>query len=207
VELLKRFIQPLLVLALVLHVVPYAVSQEGEDEEVVSLYSLGDQTFAIHAGIVTTLFFFDLNGNVTAGDEKNLKIGGAGSLEWNSFLNNELSLGVEVGGYFSSTLLGRGLVIVPIAGKLTYFFRVYPFEFPIHIALGGAFTKLEDDLYFGPIVKPGASGYWNLNSQWAFGLKAEYWLVPELYFGDSPPQSQSTFANFLETTLSIFYHF
>ena len=32
-------------------------------------------------------------------------------------------------------------------------------------------------------------------------------LIPELYFGDSPPQSHSSFGNFLNTTLSIFYHF
>ena len=174
--------------------------------ESVELYSLGDQTFAINAGIVTPLFFFDLNGNTSPGTE-NLKIGGAGSLEWGSFLNNELSLGVEVGGYFSFTRLGRGLVIVPISGKLTYFLRSYPFEFPLHIGVGGAFTKLEEDLYFGLIIKPGASAYWNFNTQWSFGLKAEYWMLPELYFGDSPPQNQSTFANFLETNLSIFYHF
>lgn len=182
------------------------VSAQEESDDAVALYGLGDQTFAIHAGIVTPLFFFDLQGNTTRGLD-NLKIGGAGSLEWGSFLTNELSLGVEVGGYFSFTRLGRGLVIVPIAGKLTYFLRAYPFEFPLHIGLGGAFTKLEDDLYFGLIVKPGASAYWNYNTQWSFGLKAEYWMLPELYFGESPPQDHSTIANFLETTLSIFYHF
>ena len=200
---MKRFVQ--LLLSLVLLTLAGVPVFSQEEEEPVALYGLGDQTFAIHAGIVTPLGFFDLSG--ATGGRENLKIGGTGSLEWNSFLTNELSLGVEVGGYFSFTRLGRGLVIVPIAGKLSYFFRAYPFEFPVHIALGGAFTKLEDDLYFGPIVKPGVSGYWNFNTQWAFGLKAEYWLVPELYFGDSPPQSHSTFGNFLETTLTIFYHF
>ena len=195
---------PLLVL--LLFQAPGISAQEGDVEEVVPLYGLGDQTFSLHAGIVTPLFFLSLSGETSPG-LKNLSVGGTASLEWNSFITSNLSAGIELSGFFTFTELDRGLVLVPIVGKLTYFIRAYPFEFPLHVGLGVNFTKLDEDLYFGPILKPGFSAYWNYDSQWAFGMKFDYWFVPELYFGDSPPQEQSRFGNFLESTLSVFYHF
>jgi hypothetical protein len=175
-------------------------------EETVDIYGLGDQTFSINAGTILPLFIAGVDGNVFGGFSK-LSLGAAGSLRWGTFLNNEMTLGVDVGGMFSMTTLDRVLVMLPVSAMYTYAIRFYPFEVILQAGVGVNFTKLEDDLYIGPALKPGASFYWNYSAEWSFGIQAEYWFVPEIYFGRNVPADQSAFGNFLGLTLTTLYHF
>jgi hypothetical protein len=54
-------------------------------------------------------------------------------------------------------------------------------------------------------VKPGISGYYNVNAEWGLGLSLDYWWVPEIYFGDKA--DATSFGNFLELSFSARYHF
>ena len=183
-----------------------ACAQDVPAEESIDIYGLGDQTFSISAGMMVPLFFLGFDGSIVS-SAGHLKIGATGSLRWAGFVNNELSIGVELAGMFAPTILNRTLISIPIVGFVSYTIRFFPLEIALHPGIGVNFLRLDSDLYIGPILKPGFSFYWNFNSEWAFGLRSEYWFVPEWYFGDSPPSSESTFGNFLTVTLSTLYHF
>ena len=129
------------------------------------------------------------------------------ALPLKAYLNNSFSIGAGLGGMFALTVLQRTLIMIPIEGHVSYAIRFYPFEVLLHAALGVNLIRLENDLNAGPIVRPGFSVYWNMDSEWAFGVRAEYWFAPDIYFGNDPPSSHTTFGNFMSVSLSILYHF
>ncbi|MFW5742578.1 MAG: TP0733 family outer membrane beta-barrel protein [Spirochaetota bacterium] len=182
---------------------------DGEEELFVPSYSLGDQTLAVNLGTFIPLFFA---GGPDGVAPANLTLGGAGSLEWGSYITNEFKLGVEVGGSFSFTPNRRPLFLVPIAAKASYIFSAYPFEFPVSMGLGMSFARLDDLLKIDPFVKAGGSFFWNYSAKWAFGANLSYWFVPQIYTDRetdvATAGSQETrLGNFLELTLSALYHF
>ena len=181
-------------------------SAYAQDDTAIDIYGLGDQVFSIDAGAILPLFILSGDGSAVGGFSK-LTVGAAGSLRWGTFINNEMTLGVDLGGMFALTKLERVLIMLPVSGMYTYAIRFYPFEVLLQAGVGVNFTKLEDDLYIGPILKPGASFYWNYSGEWSFGLQAEYWFVPEIYFGTNVPAEHTSFGNFLGITLTVLYHF
>ena len=188
---------------------PLFAQQTDEEEKPLPMYGLGDQMFAINLGLFIPLFFYNPNPGVDPIDRvkaTNLSPGGIGSLEWAAFLNDKVSLGAEIQGMFSISPLKRTLLMIPITAKLSYFLRAYPFDFPLFIGAGVNFAKLEDELFVGPILKPGFAAYWNINSEWSLGLRVIYWWVPQIYLND-PLKDDTRLGNFLETTLSALYHF
>ena len=168
------------------------------------VYSLGDQMVYIDGGLFIPLFFMDEGGNHYP---TNLSLGGDASIGWNAFLSNNFSLGAELGGTFSFSPNNRSLIMIPLTGKVTYWLRFYPFEFPIYLGAGINFMKLSNYLYFGPILKPGFGAYYDITSKWSAGVDLVYWWVPEIYFGPNPPASQSRFGNFLQISAAIGFHF
>jgi len=179
-----------------------APQEEAPEEQFIPTFDRGDQMFFFTGGLFIPLFFNFSDGTaVSAADQ--LSLGGMGSLKWSAFLNSKMSLGVELAGTFAFTPNRYVHALIPITAEFMYFFRRYPLEFPVGIGAGIAFNKLQDQLYVGPILKPGASAYWNISPQWALGLNLKYWWVPELYFDSRP----SGFGNFLEVSISGLYHF
>jgi hypothetical protein len=203
------FFCPIIVL-LFLIALPLAAQEDGtlptrpEEDVVVDTYTLGDQLLTINLGLFTPLFFASEEKGVQS---TNLTLGGVGSLRWSSYLNNNISVGAEVAGSFSFSPNRRALYILPITARGTYYFRAYPWEFPLSLQAGMSISRLEEKTKIDPILKPGASVYWNHNAQWAFGLNAVYWWIPQIYRGPEPPASDTRFGNFLELTLSALYHF
>lgn len=180
-------------------------SEEELDESggIFRPYSLGDQFFSLKAGLFIPLFFGTPSWGVEA---TNLTLGGTGNIEWGAFLNGSLSLGADLSGLFAFSPLGRTLIIIPLTAKLTWWLRAGSFDFPLHMELGVNFTKLDADLYFGMIVKPGVSAYWNMNSEWSFGLNVVYWWVPQWY-ARADMREYTRYGNFMNVTLSALYHF
>jgi hypothetical protein len=204
---ISRYIQRLFCagLLLSLFILPSFTQEEGDGEDVfLPLYDLGDQMMTINAGLFIPLFYQSSGGAVSP---TNLTVGGLGSLQWNAFLNNDMSVGVEVAGMFAFSPNRRTLFMLPITGRYTYFIRSYPFEFPIFIGAGINFSRLSDSTHVELILKPGFSALWNYNAEWSFGLSAVYWWIPQIYLGPSPPQSHTRFGNFMETSISALYHF
>ena len=196
----------LLFAALVLLAAPILAQNDEEEEELfVPVYSLGDQTLRINLGLFAPLFIFGGPNGPVAGK---LIPGGAGSLAWESYLTNELTVGAEIGGSFSFSENFRTLFMVPIAARASYIFRFYPFEMPVTLALGMNISALDDYRKVDPFAKAGTTFYWNYSSQWAFGANLFYWFLPQFYSANSPAGADATrYGNFLEFTLSALYHF
>jgi hypothetical protein len=186
----------------------FAASDDDEDDDrdtYVESYSLGDQMFFINGGVFIPLFFFDRSCEVF---DTNLTLGGTGSLCWQVFLSNHISIGGELGGMFALSPNRRILYMIPLTVKTTYWFRFYPFEIPISLGLGGNLSILEEAAHIDFIAKPSIGFFWNFNEEWAFGANATYWFVPQIYSGSGKVESgHSMFGNFMDVTLSVLFRF
>lgn len=196
---------PVLILV-VLFLLPLSrVSAQEAVEDFEPTYGLGDQMLSLNMGLFIPLFFA---GGPDGIKDANLSLGGTGHLLWSAFLSNELALGGELGGMFAFTPNRNTLFMIPLAARLTYFLRAYPFEFPLSLAAGMNFSRFGESFKIDPILIPGVGFYWNMNTEWAFGFDARYWWVPQIYTGQSEvPSSENRFGNFLATTLSVMYRF
>lgn len=175
-----------------------------EEEEFVPTYSRGDQMISLNLGMMFPLFYY---GGPDGIQNANLSLGGTGHLLWSSFLNNNLAIGGEFGGSFAFTPNRNTLFMIPLAVRLSYFLRAYPFEFPLTIAAGINFSRFGENLKTDPILIPGAGFYWNYSIEWAFGVDLRYWWVPQIYSGPEPPSEDTRFGNFLATTFAVLYRF
>ena len=190
----------------------FAASNDDEEDDedydkdtYVETYSLGDQMFFINAGLFIPLFFFDRSLDVY---DTNLTLGGNGSLSWQVFLSNHLSVGAELGGMFALSPNKRILYMIPLTVKATYWIRFFPFEIPIGLGLGGNLSIFDEAAHIDFIAKPQVGFYWNFNEEWAFGLNVTYWFVPQIYSGSGKvPSDNSMFGNFMDASLSVLFRF
>jgi hypothetical protein len=189
------------------------MSRTGQNEErsperyqiddFVPTYALGDQMMLINLGVIIPLFFALGPDGMT---DTNLSLGVTGNLQWHSFLTPKVTLGGELGGMFAFSP-SRTLYMVPITFRASYWFENYPFEFPVYLGVGINFSRLPDEAFkVDPIIKPGVSAFWNMNSEWAFGVNMVYWIVPQIYFEDDLAD-ENRIGNFLDITLSALYRF
>jgi|GEM_PF-656413 len=181
----------------------YSKGNKEAEEIIAPVYGLGDQMFEINAGLFIPLFFQATDGSTSS---TNLSLGGGGSLGWSAFLAQQFSLGAELGGMFNISPLKRVLIHIPITAKIGYMFRVYPVDIIPRFSTGIVFTKLQEELYVGPILKPGVTAVYNINTEWAVGLNVMYWWLPQFYT-DEDLKDDTRFGNFLEVSLSGVYHF
>ncbi len=200
VSRIRRFAVALLVVF-----VASTLPAQQDSDAFAPTYTLGDQSLAINLGLFVPMFFA---GPVSLFEPANLSLGGAGSLLWSTYLTNEISVGVELGGSFALTPNGRALFLVPIAARGSYSFRAYPFEFPVSLGAGLSIARLEDAVKVDPFIKPGGSFYWYYSTQWAFGANLFYWIIPQIYTNLTyQGVTETRVGNFLEFTLSARYHF
>jgi hypothetical protein len=166
------------------------------------LYARGDQTLTITLGVLFPTVFTG-KGELVGDLHDKIKIGGAGSLAYNYFLNSHLYVGGEVGGMFARTLGKNMIFLVPFGIRVGYQFVLGRFEFPLALMIGGAPQKYLDEGYFGFFMKPSASVFFRFNPDWSFGLNNAWWWVPQW----TSNSSENVQANFYELTLSARYHF
>lgn len=183
-----------------------AQEEQPEEDFAPTLYQLGDQVFNINLGLFIPMWYRNPGDFSTA--DTNLSLGGTGSLEYATFIDSQMSLGLSLKGMFAYTPTDRLLSMFPITAKYTYYLLdAYPFEFPLFIHGGLCISRLEQETYYGPTLMPGAGVIWNMSSSWGFGLNATYWWVPMWYGADNERAAQSRFGNFLDVSLSASYHF
>jgi hypothetical protein len=163
-----------------------------------SIYSAGDRTFCISAGMIFPTVFFDGSGKI----EHNIGFGGTGFLSFQYFLTSHIFIGGELGGMFTPTISENMFFMVPMGLRIGYQFVVGRFEFPLSIMIGGAPQSYIEEWYFGLIIKPMASIFFRFFPDWSFGLNAAWWWTPQW-----PKSGENFYGNFLELTLSAAYHF
>lgn len=171
-------------------------------EEFTPQFELGDQLIATGFGVLAPLFFALGPDGATS---TNLTVGGVGTLGWASYLNNSMSFGAEISGSFAFTPNSRALYMVPISARYTYYLRSYPFEFPLHIGVGANISRLQDATKVDPALIGGAEALWNYDSEWAFGLRSQYWFIPQIYLSDGL-EDETRLGNFLSLTLIARYN-
>ena len=202
----KKLIYILLVVLLFLYL-PCSLAlaqdqgEEPTEEQPFTVYTLGQQTLSLSAGLFIPLFFqsFDWDYSKT-----NLGLGGVGSLQWGIHLNNNWMVGIEVGGMFSKSIQENTLFQLPITAKGSYIIHFFPFEFPIFVGTGMDVVKYTDQVHLNWIIKPGFSSIWKYNANWGFGLNVVYWWVLQPWKYDA---DLGRMGNFLEITATAQYNF
>ncbi|MDR1127310.1 MAG: hypothetical protein LBL06_04190 [Treponema sp.] len=172
---------------------------EEWDVEAPSLYTSGEQNFAISVGLVLPLFFNGREGQTV----NNVNAGSMLSLAYNYYLASHFFLGGEIGGMFAATLGENMLYIVPFGLRIGYEFVLGRFEFPFSVMFGAATQKYLETDYFGFFLKPMVSIFFRFSPDWSFGLNSAWWIVPEWV---SESRKDIT-GHFLEITISVKYHF
>ncbi len=185
-----------------------AFSQDSEDEEIkpqkIELYTLGDHSITISAGIFIPMFMADPTPNGSSTAKTNLKVGGRGYLAYDAYLSNNIKAGFEVGGIFANGINKDTFFMVPILGKFSYEFHFGQFSMPIYIGTGVNIITYKDMSNVEWILKPGISLFWNFNTDWSFGANLAYWFAPEIISAD---HTQDRIGNYLDFTISAQYHF
>ncbi len=172
--------------------------------------SLGDQAFAISAGVMFPLFTVLLEDYPAAGfsagvTDTQLSVGGIGSLTYSFYLSSNIKLGIQLGGTFMWDINRNLLYMIPITVKGTYEF--HPFSrmtIPIHLALGINMTSWNEFFIVDPLIRPGFGVYFDWNAEWSFGMDFTYWFIPQL---NVDVAGQKSIINFMDVTLAAEYHF
>jgi hypothetical protein len=178
-----------------------AQEEEQEERQQFKVYSLGQQTLALNAGLFIPLFLQAFDGDYA---KTNLKLGGSISLQWGIHLDNNWMVGIEAGGMFSKSIQENVLYMLPITVKGSYIFHFFPFEFPLFLGTGLDVVKYQDQVHLNWILKPGFSTVWKYNITWGFGLNVVYWWVLQPWKTDP---DKARMGNFLEVTLTAQYNF
>jgi len=179
--------------------------QPKKPEKIAQSYGLGDQMLSLSLGVFVPLFF---QGGPNGIMPTNLSLGGAGSLMWSSFLNNNWAIGLDVAGSFSFSPNGRTLFLVSIAPRISYFFHSYPFDIPVFLDAGINFSQLSTSFKVDPVLKPGVGILWNYTPNWSFGANLTYWWIPQIYpSGGQIPSTDTRLGNFADVSITALYHF
>lgn len=204
----KKLIYILLVVLLFLYLpcsLALAQDQDQEEEQtreqLFMVYSLGQHTLSLSAGLLIPLFFQSFDGDYS---RTKLKLGVGLSLQWGIHLNNNWMVGIEGGGMFSKSIQENTLYQVSITAKGSYIIHFFPFEFPIFIGTGMDIVKYTDQVHLNWIIKPGFSSIWKYDINWGFGLNVVYWWVLQPWPQDP---SLGRMGNSLEITATVQYNF
>ncbi len=192
----------LLVVALLILALPASFGQDQGKQAQMNIYSLGQQTIAVSAGLFIPLFFQSYNGQYS--NTTNLALGGTATLLYGFHLDNHWLVGLEISGMFSQSVQKNFLYQVPICVRGSYSFHIFPFEIPVYLDLGMDIVKYREQGHINFILKPGFSTLWKYNLSWGFGLNAVYWWVPQPWPVDP---NLGRMGNFLEVTATAQYTF
>jgi len=171
------------------------------DDYKYDLYAAGDQTFIINLGVVFPVIFLN-QGNRIA-HQISPPVGGSGSLIYNYYLTSRFFIGGEVSGMFLPTLGGNTVFLIPAGIRVGTQFLRGRFEFPISFTLGASWHKYLNFGHFGVFGKVGASAYYRVSNSWAYGLSANWFMIPQ-FTGN---RSQNVIGNVVTFSLSARYHF
>jgi len=165
-------------------------------------YSHGDQTFIISLGTVFPTAFFK-NGTYYKNHNFNPPVGGAGSLSYNYYLTPNIFLGGEIGGVFMPTLGNNMFYAIPLGIRTGYQFYFWRLEFPLNLTIGMIWHRYLNLKYYGLYMKGGGAAYFRFNSEWSFGMNANWYWLPQ-WTGE---RGKNVDGNMADILLSARYHF
>jgi hypothetical protein len=164
-------------------------------------YTSGDQTFIISAGSVFPAIF--LNNGKKINSNFSPPIGGEGSLSYNYYLNPNIFLGGEICFAFMPTLGNNIYYAIPLGLRTGYQFYFWRLEFPLNLTVGMVWQRFLDLRYYGFYMKGGGAVFYRFNSEWSFGLTANWCWLPQW----TNDHSKNVDGNIVDVLLSARYHF
>jgi len=164
-------------------------------------YTQGDQTFIISLLTVFPVVFIN-QGNVL-NNNFNPPVGGAGSLSYNYYFNNNIFLGGEVNGSFIPTMGNNMYYGIFLGARTGYQFNIWRLEFPLNITLGMSWHQFLNFKNYCFFIKGGCAGYFRYNSEWSFGIHSNWYWIPQIAY----ERSKNVQGNMIELLLSVRYHF
>lgn len=167
-------------------------------------YEAGQGGVGVGAGVVFPLFFQKFSGQINT--DTNLTLGGSVWFEWDVFLWEGLSAGMEIAGMFMLTPNDRTLFMAPITTHIKYTFQTFPIEFPISFAFGANMTSIENIFKADFIIKPKLGVSYRINQNWTVGLFTAYWFIVQSY-SYTLGEEYSRLGNFIDTTAGFTYVF
>jgi hypothetical protein len=184
---------------------PAALPTEAKPE-ITKLFNPGDKYFSISLGAEYGMF--NMNPITGAFESSNLNEskwpGGTAALEWSFFVSPGFALGGDLGASVNFTPSGRGLYIVPITLKASYFFSNLPWEFPVSLGFGPCITTVSDASHVDMFVKPQAGIFYRVTPDWSFGGNLSWWVIPQIYWKH---KDQDRIGNFVQLSMTALYHF
>gem|GEM_PF-1160788 len=181
-------------------------SKEKKDASQIITRSFGDQSLTLGLGVTVPIAFNKLNSSFYI--KPNLSPGIAATIQWGAFLTNGLSLGVDPVFHIDFGVNTNVYFDLQVGGKIAYYFRSYPFEFPIYISTGLLYSQYKSLYNFSYYLRAGFGFYWNAFKDWSIGLDVNYLFTPQIYTGKSPiPKSHSRLAHFIDVAILMQYNF
>ncbi len=173
--------------------------------------SLGDQTFAITAGIYIPLFTILLNdwdavGYKAGAYPTHLNAGGAGALTYSVYLSSHWKIGFQIGGSFSQDINSNFVYTIPLTFKGSYEFHPWSrVTIPVFMSTGISLTSWKDDNFLVDwIITTGFGVYFDWSYEWSFGMDFRYIFIPQLGLENA---NERGIGNFMDITLTAEYHF
>ena len=178
-------------------------SQEGS-VKYADKKALGDKVFNLDLGIDLPVFYQPFQSESVA---LQLGLGGLLGLSVEGYLNNEIRVGGGVKLNFSSDPNGIYLFTLPFFAKGTYEFKFYPYRFTTGLELGAIMLAYGEDIKVDPFIAPTLGFSFVVDPKWTIGLNGKYWLIPQVYYGESKLDAHNGIANFAEISVGFSYNF
>ena len=152
--------------------------EEGNTDFNYGMTLSGDQYIRIALGANFPLNFPDF-GSVIDGSSK-LKIGGAGTLGYHSFISEKVAIGVDLGFGFNLTVGSHSFNTVPILFTTTFEPSFKRFSFPLSLGAGIAWESYNGKNYFpGLALKPQGGVHFRITESWTAGLETAYLFLTQ----------------------------
>lgn len=186
--------------------------QQKEIEVVIPRYGFGDNSLSVRLGLGIPLFLLSdqlissSDGSMSRVMPPNLTLMGNAALNWNTYIDDSLTVGLEVGGGIAVDITDNLLYVVPIIVRGSYVINTAQMEIPIMLGLGTMLMRLVDKTSVLFTLQPGASFLWRVTNDWSFGVTGEYWFTWEPRWG-SENSDPHMFGNFFSTSATVVYHF
>jgi hypothetical protein len=168
---------------------------------------LGDQAVAFSLGAYIPLFFYRTADGVV--ENTNLFVGAKGALEYFSYLSNNFTIGIEIVGGFAFSPNFNIYWSLPITAKASFVIPIGVFELFFSLAAGVDFERFLEGSRMDFVLRPQISFHFPIDPSITLGVSVAYWFVPQIANADQEAYKpgQSRLGNFLDTALTLIYHF
>ncbi len=173
-------------------------------ERYIPKYEAGQGSISLGLNVLVPLFFQKFTGEYIT--DTRLTVGGSAWLEWDIYLWQALSVGMEIDGAFALSPNNRFLLIAPITAHVKYVFQAYPIEFPLSLGIGFSLVSYDSIFKSGFVLKPKFGTGYRINQNWIVSIFGSYLFDVQSY-QFTLGNEYSRMGNFFEAGVGFTYVF